>query len=361
MLYEHLTCYYLSGTGNSYRAAQWLAEAAEARGVESAVIPIDRAAPKQELQAGPTQLVGIYHPAHGLMPPWSMIKFLLQMPRGRGAHAAILSTRGGIRIGKLVLPGATGLGLFFPLLVLALKGFRVRAGLSIDMPINVINLHWGLEPHNVEHIRQWGRRRHARFVDAVLDGRRFFHPVNLLWEALWVALVFWLMPLFPLGYLLVGRLGMGKSLFADTRCKGCGLCAKYCPNQAIVMTGHKPRLPFWTYHCEACLRCMGFCKQHAVEASHLWLTVLILATMLLSAEPLGHAATALLGVHLVLPEVVWELVGIALSFPVIVLLYYVFFGMQRVRLLRLALSYATWTRYFKRRYHDPETDLKQLR
>jgi hypothetical protein len=32
-----------------------------------------------------------------------------------------------------------------------------------------------------------------------------------------------------------------------------------------------------------------------------------------------------------------------------------------VRPLRVALGYLTRTRYFKRRYHDPETELKQLR
>jgi hypothetical protein len=180
--YQRLTCYFLSGTGNSFRAARWLAEAAESNGIETSVIPIDRAAPRTELQAGEQQLVAIYHPAHGLMPPWSMIKFLLRLPRGRGAHAVVLATRGGIPIGRLVLPGAAGLGLLFPLLVLALKGFRVRGGLSFDMPVNLINLHWGLRPQNVEFIKAWGRRRHDRLSKAVLGGRPFFHPLNLVWD-----------------------------------------------------------------------------------------------------------------------------------------------------------------------------------
>ena len=164
MPYTHLTCYFLSGTGNSFRAAEWLAGAARERGVEVAVIPIGRARPAEDLRPGPEQLVGFYHPAHGLMPPWSMIKFLLRLPRGRGAHAAIVSTRGGIRIGSWVLPGACGLAVLFPLLWLWLKGYRVRAALGIDMPVNMISLHWGLAPHNVEHILALGHRRHARLA-----------------------------------------------------------------------------------------------------------------------------------------------------------------------------------------------------
>ncbi len=361
MPYQRLTCYFLSGTGNSFRAARWLAEAAEARGIEASVIPIERAAPRDELRPGPAQLVGIYHPAHGLMPPWSMIKFLVRMPLGRGAHAAIGATRGGIRIGRFVLPGATGLALLFPILVLALKGYRVRGGLGFDMPVNVLNVHWGLEPHNVEHIREWGRRRHARLVDALLDGRRFFHPLNLAWEALWAGALLWLWPIFPLAYLLVGRVTMAKIQFADPRCKGCGLCAKHCPNFAIVMTGRKPRIPFWTTRCEACMRCTGYCRQRAVEASHLWLVPVILVSTLLTAGPLGRAIAALTGARLELPEFAWDLVSLALSFLALVLLYYVFFGLQRVRPIRVALGYLTWTRTFKRRYHDPETDLKMLR
>jgi hypothetical protein len=72
MSYQDLTCYFLSGTGNSYRAAQWLADAAAASGAKTRVIPIDRAQPRTDLRFGSDQLVGIYHPAHGLMPPWSM-------------------------------------------------------------------------------------------------------------------------------------------------------------------------------------------------------------------------------------------------------------------------------------------------
>jgi Pyruvate/2-oxoacid:ferredoxin oxidoreductase delta subunit len=353
MPYDRLVCYFLSGTGNSFRAARWLAEAAEERGIASSVIPIDHSAARTELHAGAAQLVGIYHPAHGLMPPWSMIKFLLTLPRGRGAHAAVLATRGGIRIGPVVLPGAAGLGLFFPLLVLSLKGYCVRACLSIDMPINLINVHWGLHPHNIAFIKAWGRRRHDRYAKALLDGRPFFNPLNLVWEFLWPAVLLWLWPIFPIAYLAVGRISMAKIMFADTRCLGCGLCAKYCPNHAIVMTGKKPKVPFWTHRCEACLRCMGYCKPRAIQASHLWMALAIVATSLVTVASLKPALDAALGEPLA--KVAWQMASIGLSYLALLLLYYLFWGMQRVRPLHAVWSYLTWTRFFRRRYHDPET------
>jgi MinD superfamily P-loop ATPase len=56
---------------------------------------------------------------------------------------------------------------------------------------------------------------------------------------------------------------MGKMMFADTPCKDCGLCAKYCPNHAIVMVVPKPKGPFWSHRCEAYMRCMGYGRPQA--------------------------------------------------------------------------------------------------
>ena len=64
---------------------------------------------------------------------------------------------------------------------------------------------------------------------------------------------------------------VGKLLFADTTCTSCGLCARQCPCGAILMKGAKPKTPFWTHHCEACMRCMGYCKTQSIQASHSWM------------------------------------------------------------------------------------------
>jgi hypothetical protein len=39
----------------------------------------------------------------------------------------------------------------------------------------------------------------------------------------------------------------------------------------------------------------------------------------------------------------------------LLLLYYLFWGMQRLQPLAAAWSHLTWTRSFRRRYHDPES------
>ncbi|MFH2005377.1 MAG: EFR1 family ferrodoxin [bacterium] len=359
MTYDQLTCYYLSGTGNSYRAAQWLAEEAAGMGTATSVIPIGQARPHEELQAGPGQLVGIYHPTHGLMPPWSMIKFLVRMPWGRGAHAVIVATRGGLPLRSLVIPGGAGLALFFPLLVLLLKGYRVRGGLGIDLPANVLNLHWGFRPQNIDKIIAWGRRRHQRLVDAVLAQKRYWHPLNVLWEFVWsVPFVLW--PIFPIAYLLVGRVFMAKLMFADPSCTGCGSCARNCPSQAISMVGPKPKTPFWTHRCEACMRCMGYCKYQAVQASHLWSVPVAYATTLLSASFVQNLFASLVGRRVALVKPAWELLALLLVFLSLPLLYYVFWGLQRIRPLRYLFTYTTFTKLFPRRYHAPGTTAREL-
>ncbi len=357
--YAHLTCYFLSGTGNSYRAAKWLAEAAAAEGTASDLIPISDGRPREDLKGGSGQLVGIYHPTHGLMPPWSMIKFLFRLPRGRGAHAVIVATRGAFPLGPVVIPGGAGMALFFPLLMLLLKGYRVRGGMGIDMPANMLNVHWGFQSKNVDHIITWGRRRHQRLMDTVLEGKQYWHPVNLLWELVW-CVPFWFWPLFPIGYLLIGRVFMAKLMFADSACRRCGNCARNCPSQAIKMVGSKTKTPFWTYHCEVCMRCMGYCKFQSVQASHLWIVPVAYGTSFFTASLVQELIMVLFRGQLTLIDPAVELIAIILTFLSLPLFYYVFWGLQRLKPLRIMFTYTTFTKLYPRRYHAPEIKAREM-
>lgn len=360
MTYNRLTCYFLSGTGNSFRAAKWLAKDAAGKDIDAEVVPISDARPSEDLERGPRQLVGIYHPTHGLMPPWSMIKFLLMMPCGHGTHAVVVSTRGAIPIRPVLIPGGSGFALFFPMLVLLFKGYSVRGGMGIDMPVNMNNLHWGMSDQNVAFIEAWGGRRHARLGAAVLAGRRYFHPLNVLWELIWcVPFVFW--PIFPLAYLLVGRVFMGKLQFADTRCVGCGKCAKNCPTEAIVMVGKtKKKTPLWTHRCEVCMRCAGYCKFRAVETSHLWIVPAAFVTSFFSAELVQGLFASVFGRQPAFVGWVDEPIAIALTFPALIVIYYLFFALQRLRPLRLLFEFTTLTRLYSRRHKAPGTTSRRL-
>jgi hypothetical protein len=57
MGYRRATIYFASGTGNSYRAAFWLHLACVAQNIDSELIPVDAACPKEEIEASLDQLV----------------------------------------------------------------------------------------------------------------------------------------------------------------------------------------------------------------------------------------------------------------------------------------------------------------
>ncbi|MBW2410571.1 MAG: hypothetical protein JRF72_12290, partial [Deltaproteobacteria bacterium] len=85
--YDSAIFYVMSGTGNTYRLACWMKEMAASSMQAIKIVMIDATdAGNEPIPSGNT-LVGVLFPAHGFMPPWSMIKFLLKMRRRSGVSA----------------------------------------------------------------------------------------------------------------------------------------------------------------------------------------------------------------------------------------------------------------------------------
>ena len=359
MSYSNINLYVMSGTGNTYRVAQWIKEVSESRSVPAEIIMIEHAEDQEEPDKN--TLTGIMFPAHGLMAPWSMIKFLFRMLCCSGAPAVIISTRGGIKLGPVVIPGAVGFGNFLAAIILLLKGYRIRGMFSLDMPVNMINIHWGMTSGNISILLDKAKNKITTVIEHILKGKKAYYPGNILWELSWAILLFWFIPVFPILYLLIGKLFMGKLMFADNRCSGCGLCAEFCPNHAIIMKqiGDKKR-PFWTYHCEACLRCMAFCKNEAVQAGHSWgvllyyLTAIPVITWFLNKT---NKTANFPGIENYWINQLYELVFII---PAILISYWIFWLLLKIPAFNSLFAYTTFTRYF-RRYHEPGTGLKDFR
>ncbi|MBI5723964.1 MAG: 4Fe-4S binding protein [Planctomycetes bacterium] len=280
-LYDRSVLHVLSGTGNTLLAAAWMRDVLAARGVPTRLVPVRkrRSAPPGQSQAlspppaaaGARALEGFLFPTHGFTAPWLMIRYVLSLPRARGADAFVSASRAGWKAG-VYLPGLEGTAGYLIALLLFFKGYRVRGVQAIDLPTNWIAAHPPLGARSVEHFLVRGRAKAERFIGRIGEGRTSFGCGSLIALILGLALL----PV-SLGYLVYGRFLLAKIFFASARCTGCGLCAIHCPAGAIRMRGRRPR-PYWTFSCESCMRCLCCCPERAVEAGHSWAALLVCLT-----------------------------------------------------------------------------------
>ena len=352
MRYQEITLYYYSGTGNSYRVTAWMADVARAEGSAVTVLPIASARPR-EVRAEESSLLGVVMPTHGFTAPWPVLRFALELPRGRGKHAIVVATRAGAKIGSRYAPGFEGSATSLVAAILALKGYVVRGTVAVDMPSNWIELHPGLSPSTVAGIVARAKPKATAFASAILAGQRRFGS----WIVVLLGLL--LLPV-SLAYLLLARFFLAKLLFASEQCTGCGLCAQHCPNGAIEMRGSSDRaIPFWTFRCESCMRCMAYCPPRAVEAN--W-ALGVAAYLVSAAIPTAAVVAWLAARSRVLAVVGWTpgwVLGSIWPIPILGLLYRVVYPLLRKGWVNRLFTRATPTHYY-RRYHEPKTTLEEL-
>jgi Pyruvate/2-oxoacid:ferredoxin oxidoreductase delta subunit len=362
MVYRHAVFYFLTGTGNSYRAATWMDEVAQNQGLKTTLAPIQSDQPRFEIEHGKQTLLGLFYPTHGFTAPWLMIRFALRLECGRGTHAFLSPTRAGTKFGKVYFPGLEGTAGYLIALILLFKGYTVRGIQAMDMPSNWTTLHPGYSSSNAQAIIERTRPGADAFFQAILNGERRMRGI--------IPLLFGL-ALLPLscGYLLMGRFFFSRMYFASERCNGCGLCVQICPAQAIRMwsphrfLGKKAgrQVPYWSFACENCMRCHNYCPQQAIEASYplavliYYLTTIPTGVMVMNWV-LGQAPI-LNTFNRYVPELILQYIFILLSMA----LTYLFFSfLVRLPFFGHLFALVTPTRYY-RRYHAPGTYLKDIR
>jgi len=349
--YRQATFYFFTGTGNSYRAAVWMARAAEAAGVETVVRPLQVARPDEIKTHCADALLGLALPTHGFTAPWAVLRFAARLPRCRGGtHALLVATRAGTKLGPWFLPGMEGTAAYLLALILWRKGYHVRGVLGLDMPSNWLALHPGLHPNTAAAIIARAEVKLGAFMEAVLAGQRRLTG----WVSLFLGLL--LAPL-SLGYMLLGHFYLAKLFFASERCTGCGMCARHCPNGGIKMWRGRP---YWTLQCESCMRCMAYCPTQAVEAGHSWALLLYLISTVPAVTlaldrltPRWSGLSALRGGALRLA------LDYAYALATLSLAYALFSLALRLPWVNRLFTRTTLTHYY-RRYHEPHTTLNDM-
>ena len=358
--YSEAVIYFSSGTGNSFRVARWLFETFVDRGISCSLCPVNKALPRTEIRAAREQLIGMAFPTHGLLPPWSVIKFLFKMPRKKGTHFLCLPTRGSFFVGPILVPGAAGVASFLPALILFFKGYRPRGAVSFDMPANMTFIHPKLNVRHAERVIARAKRKFDRNMDRFFRTGWRWLTLNNLYELIWSAAVLMYIPLFLPLYLLLGRFFMGKIMYANRKCTGCGTCVRSCPAGALILKEKKAR-PYWRYNCEACLRCLNSCPHRAVSASLSWG---ILLWFIGIAVAFGGTLFSWAGS--VYPPLEsfrnwWtlELLNSVFYYPAFLAAYFIFYHMTRFRPFSDLFYYLSPDRFFIQ-YMAPGTTLAEM-
>ncbi len=276
MKYEQLIIYYFSGTGNARNAAHWFKQVAEDHNINSKLINIDRFDNVEVPDTTKKTLIGFCSPTHGFNLPPIMLKFILKFPRLKNADAFIMNTRGGLKCASKFIPGLSGLAQIFPAFILLLKSFRIVGMQPLDLPSNWIFLHPGLKDKVVESIHERIKRITTSFAQKILHGKKRYKALLSLPIDIAVSPI-------AVGYFLIGRFYLAKTLITNKDCNLCMKCINECPLEAIKLKEQ----PFWTHKCESCMRCINLCPKQAIQVTHTFSIGLLLISSLLLAPTIA--------------------------------------------------------------------------
>jgi NAD-dependent dihydropyrimidine dehydrogenase PreA subunit len=346
---------YSTGTGNSFRVACWAREIFADKGIPCVVRQITTRSPEGPYTPRPGDYLGVSVPTHGFGAQWSVLKKVFALPRGNGCIGFVTACCAGMMLGRIHVPGVEGTAAWGIALMLALKGYKVRAVNGVDMPSNWIVVHPGFSNASAATMSALCRKRYALLLDRVTSGRTFFPARSFVTLVLGIALV----PV-TLGYNLLGRFVLSKMLFADKRCTSCGQCARSCPVAGITMRNHGKLFPRWSFTCESCMRCVGFCPERAIQMNTLWLVGV--SWLLFNGAPaLADALRGLLPgtVSAGATRILDALAQVALVFGGSWLLGEALFFLSRIPGARSVLMYTSLSQYY-RRYHEPLTRAADL-
>ncbi|VBB48274.1 conserved membrane hypothetical protein [uncultured Paludibacter sp.] len=255
--FSKLVIFYFSGTGNAKQIAYWFSEFAVKKEIDCQIFNIA----KTSVQTIPTlskdTLIFFVSPIHGFNFPKITLDFIRHFPKGK-SKIVLMNTRAGMKIGRYVTPGLTGIAFMVSSLILKIKGYTIAGQIPFDMPSNWISLHPALNEKTVKYLHKVNYRRVKKHAEKIFDGKRDFLALRDLIQDILISPI-------ALAYYFIGRFALAKTFYASVKCVNCGLCIKQCPIKAIKTINNRP---YWTFKCESCMRCMNNCPKKAIETAH---------------------------------------------------------------------------------------------
>jgi Pyruvate/2-oxoacid:ferredoxin oxidoreductase delta subunit len=344
--YSNIVIYYFTGTGNALQASRWISEKANGMGINSKLITIDRLKAVEQPKNEGNTLLGFSSPTHGFNLPWIMLKFIFKFPVSKGEDVFLLNTRAGMKMGKLFLPGLSGLAQLLPMLILRLKGYKIKGLLPMDLPSNWVSVHPGLKQKVVESIFEKRKKETDFFTKQIITGKSYY-PIKFF-----LALPFDLL-VSPIAFLyfIYGRFFLSKTFIASADCNNCRLCEQKCPTESVVIIKNRP---YWRFTCESCMRCINICPQKSIQSSHSLATIMIYLTSSIPvfiwlSKSIDHLTSGLNDhmLTILLFPFQWSIKIISFY-----LIYLVFFALLKVKIINRFFEFTSLTRFW-RRYKAP--------
>ena len=325
--------HYFSGTGNSHHAAELIGEVLSKNGYKTIIHAIENSFYPDTVNM---DLHIFFFPVYATAVPHIMCKYILNLPNGKKAETAIISTNG--RISTRFRDGYQGWALHQARLLLYFKNFDVCFSDTLDYPHNMTAFFPPRSKENNQKIMEKVLPRIHTISNKIIKDQKSHRKIFLL-NFIWSI---------PFGFLysLIGRRVIGKLYVADLKCDLCGLCVQKCPVNAIHIKNNKIH---WNWNCEGCMRCINICPKQAIQMSFVRLMASILVYWknplylsykfipLIFLKKLGSAGKFTFEI----------LIDIFLFFLFFSIIDFVFFVISKLHFFRNIISFG-FTRFFNR-------------
>jgi len=350
--YDNLVMVYYSGTGNSKRVSEWIADEAQFNGMKTHIASYHQFDPMTIADLKGKTLIGFFSATHGFNMPHSMLRFLFRFNLLKGSDVFIGNTRAGLKLWKLFLPGLSGIAMYFPALILFLKGYKIKGMYPVDLPSNWISLHPGVRKKVADSMVKHYEKLTRNFASRILSGNRVFMKSFIL-----LPLDILVAPI-ALGYYFIGRYILAKTFIANYHCNNCGVCIEQCPTKSIIL--HENR-PYWKFTCESCMKCMNYCPERAIETAHSMVFLLLLALIVVVNPFLSVKVTDFVSKWLGHSRMAYEALYFILQWSIALILFYVGYKLlhylMRFPLINKIITYSSLTTWkFWRRYRIPKSE-----
>lgn len=235
---DRAVIYFYTGTGNSLWTARKIAEYMG----QPDPVPMNRS--RKDVLRCDAECIGLVFPVHIWGLPAPVIEFIDRLNADPGQYIFAAAVNAGQVAATLVQLET----------LLRTKGLRLACGFSIDMPSNYIP--WGGAIPEEKQKKKFGAAlEKCKRIAAIARNKEKLPPEKgPAWQNMIFSLIY--------RKSLPKVTGMDKAFFSDEKCTACGVCAKLCPAQNILIIERKP---VWQHRCEQCFACLQWCPEEAIQ------------------------------------------------------------------------------------------------